>query len=124
MSSRRSALVSMLAVFVGVVLAAISGRSLAAGPGTEGDPARPGVLVVTVCDPDGKAVPGARVEVRWNERVIAHGLTNREGKFAVRPIHPGKFGVGASKLGVGAGRAPAEVKPGEKTDVKIVLKKK
>ena len=122
MSNRRSFVVSLVAAIAAVVVLALPGRA-SAGPGDPAQPPKPGALVVTVCTPNGVAVPGAHVEVRHLDRVVAAGETNREGKFFVPRLHPGRFGVFAGKRPVGSGRAVAEVVSEKRAEAKITLKK-
>jgi len=122
MSNRRSVLASLVAVAFAAFMLAWPGQAVA-GPGTEGDPPKPGALVVSVFDAGGKPVLGAHVEVKRGDRTVAQGHTNREGKFLVPRLHPGKFAVLAGKREVGRGRALAEVLSEKKNEVKVVLKK-
>jgi len=120
MSSRRSVIASVVAALVAVFMLALPGRA-SADP--DGDP-KFGALVVSVCTEDGRPVPGAHVDIRHGDKIVARGTTNQQGKFVVRPIHAGKFGVFAERRPVGAGRELALVKPQTKNEVKVVLKKK
>ncbi len=123
MSSRRSVVVSLVAAIAAIFMLALPGRAGAQPADPDGDP-KFGALVVTVCTEDGKPVPGAHVDIKHGDRLVARGTTNRDGKFAVPRIHAGRFAVLALRRPVGAGRELAQVKPATKNEVKVVLKKK
>lgn len=116
MSSRRSALWSLALALVGVVVLALPGRALAQPD------LRPGRIVGQVVDAAGAPVAGANVALWHGDRPIARAVTGREGRFEFARVRPGRYAVVAGKVGVGRGREPVVVNPGEVSRVKVTLK--
>jgi hypothetical protein len=81
-------------LFVGLVL----GFFLSAGI-IQGQESR-AILAGTVTDPQGKAVPGARVEVKnLATNVVNTVATSERGLYSVPPINPGQYSVTVSAPG-------------------------
>lgn len=115
MPSRRSALWSFVIALVGVLFLALPGTANAQ---TE---LRPGRIVGLVVDTAGTPVPAANVLLLHRGFVVARAITDREGKFEFPRVRAGLYAVAAMKPGVGHGRAPAPVRAGEVTRVRITL---
>ena len=116
MSSRRSALWSLVVALVGVVVLGMPGRALA-------QELRPGRIVGQVVDTAGAPVEGANVVLWHADRVVARAVSGADGRFEFARVRPGRYVVAAGKAGVGRGREPVAVKPGEVSTVKIALRR-
>lgn len=117
MSSRRSALWSLVLAVVGVIVLALPGRALAQPD------LRPGRIVGQVVDEAGAPVAGAEVVLWHGDRPVARTLTSRGGLFEFSRVRPGRYTAVAGKVGVGRGREPVVVHPGQVSRVRITLKR-
>lgn len=126
----RHRLTSALVVLTSVVAAA----SIAAGvrtttpsessSGSTPSLPSPGHLLGKVSSADPAAeLRGVVVTLVREQHPVARTITNSDGKFAFANIRAGHFVVVAEKRGVGVGRQPGDVKPGETVRVAIELKK-
>jgi len=125
---------SRLVVFVTVAVAA---GSIAAGVKTPTAPVspdvptatnpavpRPGHVLGQISSTDSSAdLRGVAIALVRDGHVVDRTFTNAGGRFAFPNIRPGHFVILAEKRGVGVGRQPGDVKPGETVKVSIELKK-
>lgn len=112
----------MRTLFLLIAVLAVLGLCVAPAVATS---AAVGAVSGVVVDHAGNAVPGAHVAIRIqdiNGHVFdARTLSDRHGHFTFRPVPAGHGAVGARARGVGQGRTPVRVLPGQETRVRIVL---
>ncbi|MBX3380185.1 MAG: carboxypeptidase regulatory-like domain-containing protein [Phycisphaeraceae bacterium] len=113
-----------VAVASGSIAAGVSTRGTAEVPASDAPSIRPGHVVGVVKSANADAdLRGVAVVLVRDQHVVDRTVTNRDGKFTLPNIRPGRFVIAAEKRGVGAGREAANVKPGETARVQIELKK-
>lgn len=110
--------------FLSLLIAAIVGVFMLATPNSASAQPAPGKIVGTVVDADGNPVADAHVVLKHGDKVIARAMTNADGHYVFKDVHPGHYVLEAGKPGVGRGHALALVHPARTVHVKITLKKK
>lgn len=84
-------------------------------------PARVGTLNGFTVNAAG-AVAEANVTISLDGVVVARAVSARDGSFSFPNLRPGHYVIEASKRGVGAGRAEADVTAGGTTSVRVALR--
>jgi hypothetical protein len=120
---RLSRLWLLMALVAGVGLAAAGGTVRADTDGPDDPDSRAGAIRGIVVDSEGAPVAEAHWSISDRSgRVIARGMTDRSGHFGHRPLRPGFYAVQAAKREVGSGGARVEIKAGEVSRVRVLLR--
>jgi hypothetical protein len=87
-------------------------------------PTAPQLIRVTVRDPQGKGIPGARVYFTAGPVALPDiaGVADSQGNFTLAAPTPGNYTIGSAAEGFSAAESTVAVKPGETAAVEITLR--